>query len=63
MNKCEHKWIDMEDGSLDKFCVKCSFKAKQNFMSIKIDVDAVIDVNEIISNINKNAIRKSRMGT
>ncbi len=27
--KCEHKWIDMEDGSLDKFCVRCSNKAKQ----------------------------------
>jgi DNA-directed RNA polymerase subunit RPC12/RpoP len=28
-DKCEHKWIDMEDGTLDKFCVRCSKKAKQ----------------------------------
>ena len=28
---CNHKWIDMEDGTFDKFCVRCSEKAKQNF--------------------------------
>jgi hypothetical protein len=27
--KCEHKWVDMENGSRDKFCVRCSNKAKQ----------------------------------
>lgn len=21
--ECKHKWIDMEDGSLDQFCVRC----------------------------------------
>lgn len=21
--KCKHKWVDMEDGTLDKFCVRC----------------------------------------
>lgn len=29
MKKCKHKWVDMEDGTLDKFCVRCSKKAKQ----------------------------------
>lgn len=27
--KCKHKWVDMEDGTLDKFCVRCSQKARQ----------------------------------
>jgi len=27
--ECDHKWIDMEDRSLDRFCVKCSKKVKQ----------------------------------
>jgi hypothetical protein len=27
--ECNHKWIDMEDGSHDKVCVKCGRKAKQ----------------------------------
>jgi hypothetical protein len=30
--KCKHKWIDMEDGTLDRFCVRCSKKAKQAVM-------------------------------
>ncbi len=21
--KCKHKWVDMEDGTLDQICVKC----------------------------------------
>lgn len=29
VQKCKHKWVDMEDGTLDKFCLKCSKKAKQ----------------------------------
>jgi hypothetical protein len=28
-SKCNHKWVAMEDGSNDLFCVKCSKKAKQ----------------------------------
>jgi hypothetical protein len=28
---CNHKWVDMEDGTFDKFCVRCSEKEKQNF--------------------------------
>lgn len=30
--KCEHKWVDMEDGNLDRFCVKCGKKAKQGVL-------------------------------
>jgi len=29
---CKHKWIDMEDGSFDQFCVRCSLKQMQNVM-------------------------------
>lgn len=27
--KCEHKWIDVDDGSLDKICVICGKRAGQ----------------------------------
>ncbi|MCM3111681.1 hypothetical protein [Lederbergia lenta] len=27
--KCNHKWIDLEDGTLDRFCVKCRKFAMQ----------------------------------
>ena len=30
--KCKHKWVDMEDGTLDQFCVRCSLKQMQNAM-------------------------------
>lgn len=36
--KCNHKWVDMEDGTLDKFCVRCSQKAKQAVMPIEINI-------------------------
>lgn len=29
MTKCKHKWVDMEDGTLDKFCIRCRDFAKQ----------------------------------
>lgn len=32
---CNHKWVNMEDGSLDKFCVRCSKKAMQAELSLK----------------------------
>lgn len=31
---CKHKWVDMEDGTRDKFCVRCSHKAKQAVITI-----------------------------
>lgn len=38
--KCNHKWVDMEDGSLDKFCVRCRLKAKQAILPPLIPNDA-----------------------
>lgn len=38
---CKHKWIDMEDGSLDRFCVKCSFKQMQSALK-PLTVDAAM---------------------
>lgn len=29
MKRCNHKWVDLEDGSLDKFCIRCCLRAKQ----------------------------------
>ena len=56
MGKCNHKWIDMEDGSLDKFCVRCSEKAKQAVMfqptiNISINNDQIC-VEELVGKIN-----------
>lgn len=39
-NQCDHKWIDMEDGTLDKFCVRCSSKKKQAVMASPIMVES-----------------------
>lgn len=43
--KCEHKWVDMEDGSLDQFCVKCSLKQMQAVMKpIGAELSAALSV-------------------
>ncbi|AAT59996.1 MULTISPECIES: hypothetical protein [Bacillus cereus group] len=41
--ECKHKWVDMEDGTNDKFCVKCSKKLKQ--MQIILPISLPISVN------------------
>lgn len=41
--KCQHKWIDMEDRTNDKFCVKCSEKVKQ--MQISLPISIPININ------------------
>lgn len=40
---CKHKWVDMEDGTNDRFCVKCSQKAKQ--MQISLPASISIRIN------------------
>ncbi|PEJ68684.1 hypothetical protein CN680_26030 [Bacillus pseudomycoides] len=42
--ECKHKWIDMEDGTNDKFCVKCSKKVKQMQISLPISIPVGIDM-------------------
>lgn len=32
--KCKHKWVDMEDGTLDRFCVRCRKFAMQAQMTL-----------------------------
>lgn len=29
MKKCKHKWVNMEDGTADRFCVRCRKFAMQ----------------------------------
>lgn len=36
--ECKHKWVDMEDGTKDRFCVKCSHKAKQMQVSLPVSI-------------------------
>lgn len=36
MSRCKHKWVNMEDGTLDKFCVRCRKFAKQAQMSMPV---------------------------
>jgi hypothetical protein len=38
-SKCEHKWVDMEDDTLDKFCVRCSKKCRQAVMAIPLSLE------------------------
>lgn len=43
--KCKHKWVPMEDGSLDRICVKCRKFAMQNIMEPLIaDVSASMSI-------------------
>lgn len=34
MKKCNHKWVAMEDGTKDKFCVRCRKFAMQAQMAM-----------------------------
>lgn len=39
---CNHKYVDMEDGTRDKFCVRCSNKFKQaaiQIPEIKVEIN------------------------
>ncbi|PFJ42673.1 hypothetical protein COI99_29875 [Bacillus cereus] len=40
---CKHKWVDMEDGTNEKFRVKCSQKVKQ--MQIALPISIPISIN------------------
>ncbi|MCI0767438.1 hypothetical protein [Bacillus sp. TL12] len=42
--KCKHKWIDMEDGTNDRFCVKCSQKAKQMAIALDAGIPGSINI-------------------
>lgn len=48
--KCNHKYVDMEDGTRDKFCVRCGKRAKQGVMYIKPKIEIQI------GDVNKNVI-------
>lgn len=37
--KCKHKWVDMEDGSLDRICVKCRKFAMQASLSMSASAE------------------------
>lgn len=47
--KCKHKWVDMEDGTLDKFCVRCR----------KFAMQAVVTLNAGQELNSGNSIRES----
>lgn len=42
--RCKHKWIDMEDGTLDQFCMKCSIKQKRNVMALPLSESVVAPI-------------------
>jgi hypothetical protein len=52
MKSCEHNWVAMEDGTLDKFCLKCSYKAKQA-VNITINIQPT-DINQIAKELHKS---------
>ena len=65
--KCNHKYVNMEDGTRDKFCVRCSKKAKQAALYINHEVDIKIDIDsnkiveeEIIKQISKDLMQSTR---
>lgn len=43
--KCKHKWVDIEDGSLDQFCVRCRKFQMQNIMELaSVDASSSLSV-------------------
>ncbi|WJE54315.1 hypothetical protein QRE66_08790 [Bacillus cereus] len=42
--ECKHKWIDMEDGTNDQFCIKCSMKQKQAMMVSDIGLNLGVNI-------------------
>lgn len=72
MVKCEHKWVDMEDGTNDKFCVKCRKFAMQGQMAmskspksydLKADISISFeqpDISEIAKQIDREMKRSMR---
>jgi hypothetical protein len=57
--KCDHKWVDMEDGTNDEFCVKCSRFAKQNQSQISASFEG-ITIQEIAKEVDKE-MRRTRL--
>jgi len=67
-SKCNHKWVAMEDGTNDKFCVRCRKFAMQavavvpNGLNINIAIENAMHkpttiesmVNEIQRRVEKN---------
>lgn len=64
---CDHKWVDMEDGSYDKFCVRCSKKAKQAVMAMPLNINVNInneqDIISIAKELNKQINKYMRMNS
>lgn len=72
--KCKHKWVDMEDGSLDRICVRCRKFAMQAVMELpklsveterssSVAINSVLGINDetrLIENIQKGLSGLSR---
>lgn len=58
--QCNHKWVDMEDGSLDKFCVRCSKKAKQAVMDMPLAQVATASITQPI--LKETMTLRSKIG-
>lgn len=63
MKKCNHKWVDMEDGTNDKLCVRCrkfAMQGRLQFESPKIKLEppslSFLDRNPDISDKISNKI-------
>lgn len=47
MTKCKHKWVDMEDGTLDQFCVRCrkfQMRAVLNPLGVELESEMSISM-------------------
>lgn len=63
MTECNHKWVDMEDGSRDKFCVRCGNKAKQAMMSMPITVTISCEPNieQLVNALHEQIKRNNKI--
>lgn len=72
MKKCKHKWVDMEDGTFDKFCVRCRKFAMQaqlampaSELSVETKIEGSISLSitpeQIVKRFNEDLFKKDYM--
>lgn len=61
MEKCNHKWINAKDGTIDKICIICGKRAMQGvlyFQANKPNTSGEIEININISDDNSESMIK-----
>ncbi len=66
MDNCNHKWINMEDGTLDKFCVRCRKFAMQAHKTINAKEPELLtktEFQDIMAALSNEINKKTQEGS